>query len=152
LLLYPLLVGVPVLGVAGVLRAGAYIEPPAAVGGRWSVRADGPASAGSSCGPRLETIARSGITISQSGPHVSVDVGEGRAFAGLLSGDSIAALAAAPADAVGSCLGGGALRLDAVVDRSVLPERMHAVLSVQRCAACAAVRFTATRLATGEER
>jgi hypothetical protein len=81
-----------------------------------------------------------------------VDLGEGRPFAGMLSGDSITALAAAPAGVAGSCTGAGALRLDAVVDRSVQPERMHAVVSEQPCAACAAVRFTATRLAAGEDR
>jgi hypothetical protein len=70
ILLYLLLVGIPVSGVALVLRAGRAIVPPPYVGGTWQLRMEPdtlcrPASADS-----LQMV------VQQSGPHLVVVFGD----------------------------------------------------------------------------
>lgn len=68
-LLYLLLVGVPALGVVVILRVGAGITPPAAIGGEWTV--DSGAAPGAPavvrCGDVLERRVVHAALVSQSG-------------------------------------------------------------------------------------
>jgi hypothetical protein len=62
---YLLLVGVPVLGLLGILEAGRGIRAPLSVGGEWAVEAEG--------GPPRQLA----WTISQSGPQATITLHDG---------------------------------------------------------------------------
>jgi hypothetical protein len=65
-LIYLILVGIPVVGVIGVLRAGRHITPAPYVGGTWKVTV----SPDSLC-PSATAGDTVVLTVSQSGPHIT---------------------------------------------------------------------------------
>lgn len=72
LLTYATLVGLPVLGVIGVLRAGRGLEAAPYVGGTWAVTLT-PESGCAAAGPGVDTM-----LVVQSGPYIEVALGPAR--------------------------------------------------------------------------
>jgi hypothetical protein len=141
LVLYPVLVGVPALGVLAVLRVGARLEAPPSVGGAWSVEAAARA-VDPACAARLAPAA---LRVTQSGTHLSLAWGGPRAatLRGTLDGAALSAVEAGPGGA--GCA--GPLRVEARLGAGRVPATMEGTVSVDGCAACARSAFHATRQA-----
>jgi hypothetical protein len=71
---YILLVGVPVLGLLGILEAGRAIVAPPAIGGEWKLEFDPAAN----CATGLASLRQPALSISQSGTEALITVNDGR--------------------------------------------------------------------------
>src|SRR3954469_23378219 len=67
---YLCLVGVPLLGVLGVLRAGQRLAAPVAVNGTWTVQADLSGLGGTACTQLLAEVRQPFLSVAQSGGHL----------------------------------------------------------------------------------
>lgn len=84
-LLYLVLVGLPVVGVTAVLRAGRELKPPTSFGGSWRVEA----LPDSVCLKyQLDTLE---LLVEQSGPSLSIKTRRGPRFTARVEGDSFVA-------------------------------------------------------------
>jgi hypothetical protein len=140
LFIYLTLVGLPGLGILGVLRAGDGLNPPASVGGSWSVELGGPGDA--SCAGQLLGSGPRVMSVSQSGTQLVLSLGgEGGArLSGEIERGDVSAESSAPR---GDEAGGRApVRLRAALDGR---ERLRGSLFFEKCPGDAAVSFTATR-------
>ena len=72
-----LLVGLPVLGLLGILEAGRGIAAPLAIGGEWNLQFDPAAAGGCANGP--SSLRQPALNILQSGTEALVIVNDGRA-------------------------------------------------------------------------
>lgn len=134
LLLYLALVGLPLAGLFGILRAGSRLEAPPAVGGAWRVEA--PASPADSV-----------LEVSQSGVHAVVRHG-GVRMRGEVRGDSLFAAAGhtwhtPPAAVCGPAFG---RELRARVDRAAEPDRMEGTVIVPGKPECPAAMISAVHV------
>lgn len=71
-LLYLTLVGVPLLGLLGILRIGETLDVPASIGGIWSVDSSMAQGVQRSCTPIELPSARAEMTVIQSGRYVLI--------------------------------------------------------------------------------
>lgn len=129
LISYLLLVGVPILGVFGLLRLGANLAAPVAVAGEWL-----PSEAASGgCMSGLVWEQPPKMTIAQSGRLLVVSLSDANhsVLTGKLDGLAISAES------------DSRLWLSAAVDRSADPYRMQVELTVSDCPE--AVQWSATR-------
>jgi hypothetical protein len=69
---YAALVGVPFLGLLGVLHVGDRVPAPLSLEGKWSLEADLGANRSSPCSTRLGNFREPAIQISQSGMFVEI--------------------------------------------------------------------------------
>ena len=148
LISYLLFVGIPLLGLLGVLQLGRGIEAPRAVHGRWAV-APMPAS-GRVCTRYLLSEADSTLTISQSGRQLTATLGPRGdvALRGTLAGDQVTLEGVIQPEATPrhvACEVGDTLWLTARVAAGAESRRLHARLWSSACADCPAVGFTASR-------
>ena len=138
--LYLFLVGVPLAGLALILRAGDGLAAPPPIGGAWRVEE----------GQALPAAADTGRTfaISQSGQHVEVAFG-GHTLRGRFSGDSLVAERRMSRMMTrGPCLQATDVRLRARVDTAARPMRLAGVLDAN-APGCAPAALTAVRSGTG---
>ena len=131
--LYFLLVGVPVLGVLGMLRLGERIVATPAVGGTWQVE-----------GGALCAVPERTFRVEQSGTFLRVllpgRVGlPARLARGMLSADG-----GARSDISPGCRNGD-VRLRARVGAGV-PDRIEGMVGVPGCAGCPMAAFAAVRV------
>jgi len=147
-LAYILLVGVPLLGLAGVLKFGRGLSAPISVDGVWKLSADGthlPAK----CAKGLAFLQGSLITFSQSGRDVIVTVnGEGAiSGSGVIEGTTLNAslpVVATTANEPG-CNTDNVLTLRATVDPKLEPRSMQGIFSFQQCPSCSSLSYQAVR-------
>lgn len=137
--LYPLLVGLPALGVVGVLRVGRTLEAPPAVGGAWGVEADPVAD--SLC---IERFSPSAVRITQSGTHLTVSWG-GAEMRGTIRGSAMTAVEAGRDASDGGCAA-GPLRLEAEIPAEAVPGALRGRVSIDGCGSCPRATFDALRL------
>jgi hypothetical protein len=136
---YLCLVGVPLAGLAMILRAGDGLTAPPPIAGAWRVEGQAALAAAESA----RTFA-----ISQSGQHVEVAFG-GHSMRGRFSGDSLVAEGDASArGAPGPCGPSTGLRLRARVDTAARPLRLAGVLDAD-APGCAPAALIAVRSAAG---
>lgn len=146
MLLYLALVGVPLLGLLGILRIGRGITPPASVGGVWGIET-APASAAPCPGllPRSENAV---LRISQSGPHVGIEMvgGEVR-LRGEIRGSVLTASTLAPTgpERIPACSPTAPLHLAATLHRGGGVDRLAGRIEAPGCPRCPALPFRATR-------
>lgn len=133
-LLYLLLVGLPLAGLFAVLRIGAGIEAPPAVGGPWKTVEGGRCS-----------VPDSLFRIDQSGRFVHVVLPGRPDIPAQLSGPALAADGGARADVSPGCAS-GAVRIRLRADGRVA-RRLVGTAGVPGCAACPEARFVAARVA-----
>lgn len=139
-LLYLLLIGMPVLGILGLLRLGRDLTPPLSVRGSWVAQLDRRALGEMRCDEALgcdQTI----LTISQSGTHLLITLNDKRAttFDGQIQEAAVIAEARSP-------LATAAIHLQAEVDRQTDPQRLQGVFILQGSPSSIQVPFVATRL------
>jgi hypothetical protein len=145
---YVVLVALPLLGLAGVLRSGRTLAAPVSVGGLWRIQANADKGVILPCGKSLEA-ADASFTISQSGRNFTLNFANSlvSSGSGSVEGTTIKAsmLPAARWGTEAGCDEGRLLSLTATVDSIVNPQFLEAVLSADDCPACAPAHFHAVR-------
>jgi hypothetical protein len=148
LISYLLFVGVPLVGLLGVLRVGQGIEPPRAVHGSWAVQPM--AASGRVCTRYLLSDADSTLVIAQSGRQLTGTLGPGAevGLKGSVTGNEISLEGVIPPGATPrhvACTEGDTLRLIAKFSVTREARQLEARLWSSGCADCGAVAFTAAR-------
>jgi hypothetical protein len=145
---YLILVIIPILGLAGVLRSGRDLIAPSAIGGRWKMQANAPSMASLPCAGSVATMRGADFTISQSGRYLTLKFANSvLPSTGLIEGTTIKvsiSLSAKGVKEVG-CSGEHVFSLIATLDSKANPNSMAGVLSVNDCAACSPAEFRAVR-------
>jgi hypothetical protein len=149
ILLYILLVGIPVLGVVGILRLGQGLRPPTSVGGTWVVEIGRPAVEAPSCIAEHLGSHHLVLSISQSGTHLLVTLSgekrttlEGEIKDGSITAGSHRRLGAG-AEAPGEDV--AAIGFHATVDRREKTDRLLGMLTFSESMTRAAAPFIAMR-------
>jgi len=125
---YVLLVGVPLLGLAGVLKAGHALVAPISVDGSWTVETNTATSFG-------QSLQNSVLTVSQSGNGLVLGLtGLKTTGTGVLSGTAIDASLSPPEMAADHCGSDATLTLKAAIDSKAEPKTMLGTISVKGCA------------------
>jgi hypothetical protein len=145
---YLLFVGVPLMGLLGVLRWGQGLEAPLAVHGAWAVQPM-PAT-GRVCTRYLLSDADSTLTISQSGRELTAALGPGHevALRGSLTGDEVALEGVIQPGATPrfvACTVGDTVRLVGRVSTAGQFRELEAGIWFSECADCGPIEFTAAR-------
>lgn len=137
---YILLVGVPLLGLAGVLKVGHALTAPISVDGAWTLET-------SSATPLEQMLQNSVLTISQSGNGLVIGLGNGLkpTGTGVLSGTALDANLPLPEMATNHCGSDATLALSAAIDSKAEPKTMLGTIAVRGCALGDEVRFRALR-------
>jgi len=144
-LAYLCLVGLPLVGLVGLLQAGQRLVAPASIGGTWNVQADFSTLAVTPCTALLE-VKQPFLTLAQSGSDIvaTLNNAERTTLTGILHdmtltvGDS-SGRAANPA---ANCA--DAIYLDTTVDTRAVPRVITGTVGV-RCPGCGSVPFRAVR-------
>ncbi len=131
-LLYLILVGVPVLGVLGVLRLGEQIVPPAAIGGRWQVEGGGGAC----------VVPGGTFSVAQSGEFLHVSI-SGRADLPARLRNGVLSAEGGARDGISPGCGQSPVRIRARVGSG---ERMEGSIGMPGCAGCPLQPFSAVRV------
>lgn len=140
-LLYVALVGIPLLGVLGILQAGRALVPPPAFAGTWRVTASPDSDAEGGCVPPTS------FRVEQSGRRARVLTEQGAVTADI---EGLRFRTRAPLAGGGACAGwrveaeGRGRTGTAVVEGAVVPAALAGRLVPAGCA-CAPVAFQATR-------
>lgn len=142
-LIYVVLVGAPLLGLLGILRAGERIVPPHHLGGEWVLDPAFAAAARAACPELVFPAAGPALDVSQSGTRAVLTLNDsaGTVLDATLEGS---ALAAATDERSTVCEGRG-LRLAAGLRLDPGSPQLDGTAAVPGCAACAPVPFRATR-------
>jgi len=146
---YLILVIIPVLGLAGVLRSGRKLVAPTAIAGRWQMQVNAPALAALPCAGSVTTLRDVGFTISQSGRYFTLSFANSvmPSTSGFIEGATIQVSILPPAEAVkkAGCSGGHVFSLIATLDSKADPSFMTGFLAVNDCVTCAPAEFRAFR-------
>jgi len=138
---YIFLVGLPLIGLAGVLRSGRHLAAPISVDGNWKVEASNSTKT-ASCAA-VATFLSSPVSISQSGRNLVVTFGNGKSVVpGALEDNSIKT--SIPVDGEPGTQCGQAI-LTAIVDAKSAPRVMTGQLAFLGCPSCAPFAFHAVR-------
>jgi hypothetical protein len=150
-LAYILLVGLPLVGLVGVLRTGRTLTAPISVDGLWQLQADPERLAALPCGKALADSPDTSLAFSQSGKNFTLSIANGpkSIAAGVLEGTTLKASIVPSATWAGEpgCGDGRELSLTANVDPKTNPRSLAGVLSVNHCPSCASVEIHAVRQA-----
>jgi hypothetical protein len=146
LIAYLLLVGLPLLGLVGVLKAGRGLMAPISVDGAWKSEPDSSNSAALPCSKSIRSMQDSLLLISQSGKGLllSLDHGSKTSSPGAIEGNTVRATippSDTPTD--GRC----GLMLVATVDPKAEPSSMWGTISVSDCPSCPPVKWHAVQQA-----
>lgn len=150
---YALLVVLPLLGLAGILKSGRRLAAPPAVDGLWSVQLDTTAGGDGPCGVVSDSLLPKSISISQSGTSFVLAVPDNPQIAayGTIGGNSLhatwtASVAAPTAGFVDphNC-SGQAFSLLASLDRTTGAGVLTGSFSALNCPSCTPVAFRAER-------
>jgi hypothetical protein len=146
---YILLVGLPLLGLAGVLRFGQGLSAPISVNGVWKLGADGAPLPAGKCGKGLAFLQDALLTISQSGKELIVSVNnESLAIgSGVMEGTTLKAtlplLETTTKEPI--CGSDNVITLTATVDPKLEPRSMQGTISLRECDSCSGMKYRALR-------
>jgi hypothetical protein len=146
---YILLVGLPLLGLAGVLRSGRNLVAPISIDGTWKVEGDASRISNQPCARTISSLVNTSLVISQSGKSLALTFNNPSktVASGSLEGKSLRASIGPQRDSAGEmgCGGDQIPTLTAAVDPKSEPRTLTGSLSVSGCASCASVEFRAVR-------
>jgi hypothetical protein len=146
-LAYVLLVGLPIVGLVGVLKTGRTLKAPISVDGSWQLQADPVRLATLPCGKALAED-DAALVISQSGKNFTLGISNGPKSngSGVIEGRNLTASIAPSGDESAQAFcGGNELSLIATVDPNTDPRSLAGKLWVKNCSSCEPVEFRATR-------
>jgi hypothetical protein len=148
---YILLVGLPLLGLVGILRGGRSLTAPFSVDGAWKIESGVSRLPASPCGNFLSLVSNAPLSISQSGKSLVVTLTGGtKTTTGTLDGKTVRAQFAGTvrsgADKSGAAAcGDGSLTLAATLDPLAEPRTLSGTLSIEGCGSCTPLEFHAVR-------
>jgi hypothetical protein len=144
---YVLLVGLPLVGLAGVLRAGRTLVAPISVDGVWKIEVDASRLPGQPCANSVSSLSSTSVVISQSGRNLVLSFNNPvkTVASGELDGKSLKASIAPGKDPSSECGADQSVVLTASVDPKSEPRSLTGVLTVSGCPSCTPVEFHATR-------
>lgn len=142
---YIVLVGVPVLGLVGVLRGGKTLTAPISVSGSWKVSADQSRFLANPCA-RILSGANATFAISQSGKNFTLTVPSASlsTSSGAIEGTTLRADLTPIAGSKDPACTTQPVSLVASVPQSD-PRSLHGVLHVDNCSSCDPIQFQGTR-------
>jgi hypothetical protein len=142
---YVLLVGIPLLGVVGVLGEGRRLTAPISIAGSWDFQIDPSAGEVQSCVAGLGFTRSSIMDISQSGRYLTLTLNSQPmvGLQGTLRGKTVAANLTSSLEA--RCNGAAGLSLTAEIDVKAAPRIMSGILMFDGCPSCGSVNFQAVR-------
>ena len=146
-LAYLLLVALPVLGLAGVLRSGRNLKAPTAIGGVWKLQTNAAPLAAFPCGMAL-AAPDADFTIAQSGRNFTLNFANSlmSSSSGTIEGATVdASLTPSAGLAKEKGCAGRTLSLVATLDANVSPRSASGRISVNDCADCTSIEFHAIR-------
>lgn len=138
---YILLVGLPLLALAGVLRSGRHLSAPLSVDGTWNIETNGSKPTNLACDD-ISSLLNSPLLISQSGRSLEVSFKGKPPAAGSLDDKELKS--SVTVSNKPEC-GNGQIALTAVVDPKSEPRSLNGQFSFPACQTCAAVNFRAVR-------
>jgi hypothetical protein len=146
---YMILVALPLVGLAGVLKSGRTLSAPIPVGGVWRIQLAPDEELTLPCG-KILSPAKARLIISQSGRSFSLSFGKMSSESGVVEGNHIRAslVSAATWTKEGSCDEETVTNLTATLDPST--RLLVGMLAANRCPSCATVHFHAVREDQGE--
>jgi len=148
---YILLVGLPLLGLVGILKSGRRLAAPFSVDGAWKIESGASRPPASPCGNFLSSVSNAPLSISQSGKSLVVTLRGGtKTTTGTLDGKTVRAQFAGTVrsgtDKSGAAeCGDGSLTLAATLDPLAEPRTLSGTLSVEGCGSCAPLEFRAVK-------
>jgi hypothetical protein len=149
---YILLVGVPLLALVGILRAGSRMTPAPALRGKWIVETDFSRWRDLPCEAVLKSAPQPFFTIGQSGKDLTITLNnpEKTVLFGRIRGFDLRAastVAQINYDSVpaASCPDPRSLRFAAHIDGSGKERSLKGTISVESCTECAPLSFSAIR-------
>jgi hypothetical protein len=144
---YVVLVALPLVALAGILRSGRTLTAPPSVDGIWSLQIDSTQLDSLPCGKTLAATPDKSIAISQSGKTFVLSFANGpKALgSGTVEGTSLHASLTPSTDwsAENGCGSGRSLTLLATVDKATTPRSLAGMLAVGNCPTCRTVEFHA---------
>ena len=149
---YIFFVGVPLLGLLGVLHLGQRLTAPTSVEGVWEVKTD-PTPGQGVCAGSLASGRKVSLAISQSGKNLSVSQLDEpiNSVDGVIEGEMVTiASLRVPTD--NKCSNDQIFSLAATLDTAHNPSGMSGELSVKGCSSCSPLRFTAAKRSFNEPR
>ena len=140
---YVLLVGIPLLGVVGVLAAGRRLAAPISIAGGWDFQITSSAIQPRSCIGRFVFARPTVLDISQSGTYLTLTLNSQPKLdlEGTLQGKTISANLSLPHEA--SCNGATGLSLTAEIDSNAGPRIMSGIVKFGGCPSCGSANFQA---------
>jgi hypothetical protein len=139
---YVVLVGVPLAGLAGVLKAGRRLSAPISIDGTWKIEAKASLTASQPCNQAIASLLDSPLVVSQSGKTLELTFKGGAAkitVPGELEGRKIEASLGLAA----GCPADQPVTLTASVDPKAEPKLLTGSLSASNCVGCTPVEFRA---------
>jgi hypothetical protein len=136
-------VGLPLLGLVGILKSGRSLTAPFSVDGAWKIESAVSRLPASPCGNFLSSASNAPLAISQSGKSLVITIiGGTKTTTGTLEGKTVRAQFAGTDK---SACGDGALTLAATLDPLAEPRTLNGTLSVDGCTSCTPLEFRAVR-------
>lgn len=151
---YIIFVGVPLLALVGILRAGSHITAPVALRGNWNVQADFAPWRGVPCGALLLNSQPLLLAIDQSGSNLTLTLNDPArtALPATIAGYSLSTPSPAGRDGTApaphpdaGCLVSQSLRIQAAVNQHEKQRSLAGTFSLEGCASCPPIAFSATR-------
>jgi hypothetical protein len=148
---YIVLVGLPIVGLAGALKSGRTLTAPISVDGAWILQADPVQLAALPCAKSLVSVQDTTLAISQSGTNFTVSFANWPKSIGFgkIEGTKLTA-SLMPPDLSTNQSGCGSARelsIVATVDGKADSRSLLGTFSVNDCPSCATVRFHGFRQA-----
>jgi hypothetical protein len=144
---YILLVGIPLLCLAGVLKAGRSVSAPISVDGTWKIEADTSSLAGQPCGKALLAVSGSPVVISQSGKGLAFTSNNPAKTvgSGLIEGTNVTASFQTSTVASAGCNSDSRVIMTATVNPKSEPRTLAGSFTASDCASCGTLQFHASR-------
>lgn len=149
LIAYILLVGLPLLGLVGVLRAGRRVSAPISVDGAWKLESASAISLSQPCAKSIASLQDSTMAISQSGRSLvlTLNSGANATGQGVIEGTAISGtipLNDGPAED-SACGKNSVLTLTGNIDPKAEPRSLTGIIVVDGCSSCATMNYRAVR-------
>jgi len=139
---YILLVGLPLAGLAGVLRNGRNLTAPISIDGVWKVEVRASRPATQPCDKVVSSLLTSSLVVSQSGKSLELTLNG--ASQTTVPGELDASNIKASLETTSGCANDQPVTVMASVEKTE-PKTLTGSLSVANCASCAPVEFRAVR-------
>jgi hypothetical protein len=157
---YLLLVGGPLLGLVGILRAGTHLSAPSVVRGNWIAETNSDLWHNLQCETPLTNARQPLLNIVQSGRNLTITLNNPQKtiLYGTIGGSRLLAVSALTRDKNGTALAAVAgcpdmsfLRLEARVNDQGKKRFLNGSISIPGCAECTQLAFSAIRQEANRE-